>query len=152
MNKPELQGLSIRIAEPSDKDQVVDFSYRLNKTEHNELKRAEKIEKAISNQECFVININEMAVGFALFDYRFFDQGWIELIVIDKEQRAKGIGAQVIELICLQSRTDKVFTSTNRSNIPMQKALSKAGFTYAGELSGLDEGDPELFYYKNRRE
>ena len=30
----------------------------------------------------------------------------------------------------------------------MQKALKKAGFVFAGEVKGLDEGDPELFYYK----
>ena len=30
----------------------------------------------------------------------------------------------------------------------MQKALMKAGFSFAGKLIGLDEGDPELFYFK----
>lgn len=30
----------------------------------------------------------------------------------------------------------------------MQRALSKVGFSFAGEIIGLDEGDPELFYYK----
>jgi hypothetical protein len=30
----------------------------------------------------------------------------------------------------------------------MQRALKKADFTFAGELKGLDEGDPELFYFK----
>ncbi len=30
----------------------------------------------------------------------------------------------------------------------MQKALNKAGFSFAGKIEGLDEGDPELFYFK----
>jgi hypothetical protein len=30
----------------------------------------------------------------------------------------------------------------------MQRALTKANFAFAGELNGLDDGDPERFYYK----
>lgn len=33
----------------------------------------------------------------------------------------------------------------------MQKALSKGGFSFSGKLIGLDEGDPELFYYKKSK-
>ena len=91
---------------------------------------------------------DDKEVGVIIFDYRFFDQGWIELIVVEENYRAKGIGGQAINQICKLSRTGKVFTSTNRSNIPMQRALSNIGFTFAGEIIGLDEGDPELFYYK----
>jgi RimJ/RimL family protein N-acetyltransferase len=88
------------------------------------------------------------AVGFVLFDYRFFDQGWIELIVIEEKYRGKGIGVQAIDLVCKQCKTNKIFTSTNESNAQMQKALTKVGFSFAGKINGLDDGDPELFYYK----
>jgi hypothetical protein len=30
----------------------------------------------------------------------------------------------------------------------MQRALTKADFSFAGEINGLDDGDPELFYYR----
>jgi hypothetical protein len=30
----------------------------------------------------------------------------------------------------------------------MQRALAKAGFSFAGQLTGLDEAEPELFYYR----
>ena len=30
----------------------------------------------------------------------------------------------------------------------MQRALLKAGFTFAGELQEMDEGDQELFYFE----
>jgi RimJ/RimL family protein N-acetyltransferase len=70
------------------------------------------------------------------------------LIIIDKEYRGKGIGVKAFDLICEQCKSDKVFTSTNRSNTPMQRALAKANFTFAGEINGLDEGDPELFYFR----
>ena len=140
--------ISLRKATIKDKPLVVDFDYRLDKVEHIELNREEKITKAILNKECFIIMADNRPVGFVLFDYRFFDQGWIELIIIGEEYRGKGIGGQSFDLIIKQCKTDKVFTSTNSSNIPMQRALTKSGFTFAGKIDGLDDGDPELFYYK----
>jgi RimJ/RimL family protein N-acetyltransferase len=92
--------------------------------------------------------MNEEVVGFLLFNYSFFDNGWIDLIIIEKKYRGKGIAVEVFQLIGSGCKTEKLFTSTNRSNNSMQKALNKSGFVFAGELTGLDEGDPELFYYK----
>ncbi|MDN5202739.1 GNAT family N-acetyltransferase [Fulvivirgaceae bacterium BMA10] len=143
-----MENISLRKATIKDKALVVDFDYSLDKVEHIELKREEKITKAILDKECFIILVNNRAVGFVIFDYRFFDQGWIELIIIEEKYRGKGIGGQAFDLICKQCKTNKVFTSTNSSNIQMQKALSKAGFSFAGKINGLDDGDPELFYYK----
>ena len=143
-----METISLRKATTKDRKLVVNFDYNLNKVEHIELKRGEKIAKAILGEECFIILANNSAVGFILFDYRFFDQGWIELIIVEENYRGQGIGGQAMDLICKQSKTKKVFTSTNSSNTQMQKALSKAGFSFAGRINGLDEGDPELFYFK----
>ena len=87
-------------------------------------------------------------MGFVLFDYCFFDQGWIELIIIDEKYRGQGIGVQTLNLLHKQCKAEKIFTSTNTSNARMQRALDKAGFSFAGRIDGLDDGDPELFYYK----
>jgi RimJ/RimL family protein N-acetyltransferase len=143
--------IKIRQAGINDKATAVDLDYRLDKDEHIKLKREEKITKAILDGECFVISADDKEVGFMIFDYRFFNQGWIELIIIDEKYRGKGIGTKVFDIICEQCKSDKVFTSTNRSNSQMQRALKKADFTFAGELKGLDEGDPELFYYKKAK-
>ena len=143
-----MEKISLKPATKQDKSLVVSFDYALDKDEHIKLNREAKITKAIADNECFIIFADSKAVGFVLFDYRFFDNGWIELIVIDEKQRGKGIGGQVFDLISEQCKTDKLFTSTNSSNLRMQKALVKSGFTFAGEINGLDEGDPELFYYK----
>jgi len=143
-----METICLRKATIKDKALVVDFDYSLNKAEHIELRREEKITKAILEEECFIIIADDKAVGFVILDYRFFDQGWIDLIILDEKYRGKGIGGQAINLICKQSKTNKVFTSTNGSNLQMQKALIKVGFSFAGKINGLYEGDPELFYYK----
>lgn len=146
-----METISLKKASIKHEAIVVAFDYRLDKVEHVQLNRAEKIKKAILNHECFIILANERAVGFVLFDYRFFDQGWIELIVIEEKDRGKGIGGQAMSLICKLCETDKIFTSTNSTNVRMQKALKNIGFSFAGEIIGLDDGDPELFYYKRIR-
>jgi RimJ/RimL family protein N-acetyltransferase len=143
-----MNNIKIRQATINDKATAVDLDYRLDKDEHIKLKREEKITKAILDGECFLISADDKEVGFVIFDYRFFDQGWIELIIIDEKHRGKGIGKKVFEIICEQCKSEKVFTSTNHSNTQMQRALEKADFSFSGELKGLDEGDPELFYYK----
>jgi len=143
--------VKLRKATTTDKAIVVDYDYRLDKVEPIKLNREEKITKAISNGECFLILADTREVGFVIFDYRFFDQGWIELIIIDEKHRGKGIAGKVFDLLSEQCRTEKLFTSTNRSNTQMQKALDKADFSFAGKLDGLDDGDPEFFYYRLTR-
>jgi RimJ/RimL family protein N-acetyltransferase len=143
-----MENIRLRKATSKDIAVVVDFDYNLDKDEHIKLNREEKITKAISNDECFLILVENQEVGFVIFDYRFFDQGWIELIIINEKYRGKGIGGKTFDLVCEQCKSDKVFTSTNSSNIQMQRALSKADFAFSGEINGLDDGDPERFYFK----
>jgi RimJ/RimL family protein N-acetyltransferase len=146
-----MEKVTLKKATEKDKSLAVAIDYALDKDEHIELKREEKITTAISNNECFIVLADNRAVGFVIFDYHFFDKGRVELMIIDEKYRGKGIGGQVFDLLCKLCKTDKIFTSTNSSNLPMQKALTKSGFTFIGKLDGLDDGDPELFYYKKTK-
>ena len=47
--------------------------------------------------------------------------------------------------------SDDLFTSTNQSNIPAQRLFEKLGYTKTGIIENLDEGDPEIFYFKRLR-
>ena len=40
----------------------------------------------------------------------------------------------------------EIWTSTNRSNLPMRELLARSGFTESGFIEGLDPGDPELVF------
>ena len=71
----------------NDKNLVIAFDDDLNNVEAIELNREKKITNAILNKSCFIIKADNKAVGFAIFDHRFFEQGWIELIVIEKAHR-----------------------------------------------------------------
>lgn len=88
------------------------------------------------------------AIGYAVLEYTFFELGFVSMLYMHPAWRGRGAGTALMrycEAIC---RTDKLFTSTNLSNLPMQALLAKLGYSLCGVIHGLDEGDPELFYRK----
>ncbi|GAB5467969.1 MAG: hypothetical protein Kilf2KO_09990 [Rhodospirillales bacterium] len=83
--------------------------------------------------------------AFCCLDHNyFFERPFISLLIVAPDARRRGLGAG---LLSHSSRTlPEVWTSTNRSNVPMRTLLEKSGWRYCGELGGLDEGDPERFF------
>ncbi|MEO0383329.1 MAG: hypothetical protein AAF234_07240 [Pseudomonadota bacterium] len=83
--------------------------------------------------------------AFCCLDHNyFFEKPFISLLIVTADSRRLGLGAG---LLLHNSRMfPEVWTSTNRSNSAMHKLLTKAGWRYCGELSGLDDGDPEQFF------
>ncbi|WP_371630221.1 GNAT family N-acetyltransferase [Streptomyces sp. NBC_00341] len=86
------------------------------------------------------------ALGYCVVEYTFFEQGFVTMLMVAPGARGQGVGGRLLEDAAASCVTPKLFTSTNVSNQPMQRLLQRAGWTPAGLLHGLDEGDPELFY------
>jgi hypothetical protein len=61
-----MENIRLRKATINNKPIVVGFDYRLDKDEHIKLNREEKITKAISNQECFIILADHKEAGFLI--------------------------------------------------------------------------------------
>ena len=62
-----------------------------------------------------------------------------------------GEGEEIIgEIIDVtkKCKKEKLFTSTNKSNVPMQKLMEKLKYKKSGIVHNLDPGDPELFFFK----
>jgi ribosomal protein S18 acetylase RimI-like enzyme len=70
------------------------------------------------------------------------------MVYIDSDHRRRGVGTALIRHMESQCRTAKLFTSTNESNLEMQSLLAKLGYQPSGVIHNLDEGDPELVYFK----
>jgi hypothetical protein len=68
-----------------------------------------------------------------------------------RNNRRNGAGAALVKHIESLCQTPKLFTSTNLSNLPMQSLLAKLGYILSGVIHNLDEGDPELVYFKRLR-
>ena len=111
-------------------------------------KQKQFIIDAVSSGHCFVAVVDGNVVGFIVLDYTFYACGFISLLYVHPDFRRQGIGSQLIrhaETIC---QTEKLFTSTNESNVPMQGLLCKLGYVRSGTIENLDEGDPEWVYFK----
>ena len=72
--------------------------------------------------------VDDSIVGFAVFTDVFFHQPFIELLFIGEAHRRRSYGRALIEHCVRASPGQKVWTSTNTSNVAMRDLLEKAGF------------------------
>ncbi|ALC91634.1 acetyltransferase [Bacillus sp. FJAT-18017] len=112
--------------------------------------RREYILKAIEEERCIVANDNNLIVGFLIYDTHFFDCSFISLIIVRHTERRKGYATSLIKCFINNSPTKKIFSSTNKSNQTMQKVFKANGFIQSGFIENLDEGDPEIIYFKSK--
>jgi GNAT superfamily N-acetyltransferase len=77
----------------------------------------------------------------------FFGRDFVDLLFVAPSARRSGVGTRLLRSALDLEGTRQVFTSTNRSNAPMRGLLRREGWQPSGELEGLDEGDPEVFYF-----
>ena len=107
--------------------------------------RADYITSVAENGGLSVAALRGEVQAFCCLDHGyFFGKPFISLLIVSPDARRLGLGAGLLSHN--SSAYPEVWTSTNQSNSAMRKLLDKAGWRYCGELSGLDEGDPERFY------
>ncbi len=85
-------------------------------------------------------------VGYLVMDHGFFGRGFVAMLCVHPERRRRGIGQALMRHAEVACRTPRIFTSTNRSNLPMQRLLEGLGYRRSGMVDDLDPGDPELFF------
>ncbi len=87
-------------------------------------------------------------LGYAIFDYSFFDNGFLSMVYVSESQRRQGVASSLIEFAEQRCQRPKLFSSTNLSNAPMHALFARRGYSACGIVTELDEGDPEVFYVK----
>lgn len=113
-----------------------------------EPQRCEAIRRWIEQKICFVLRREGKIAGYGVLHYHFFSCGFIELLMVDPALRGQGIGSALLAALQQQCRKEKLFTSVNTSNTGMQALLLRQGFVLSGQVDNLDDGDPELFYFR----
>lgn len=112
------------------------------------LERVNGLVTAIAARQCYVAREGWNVLGFAVLTQHFFGNPFIDLVVIHPDHRRKGIATTLIRHLEAICPGDKLFTSTNQSNAPMQALCERLGFVKSGWVDNLDPGDPELIYFK----
>ena len=136
--------MKIRDATSSD----LSAMYAVDHMAAEEGSRRQHIREWVSAGRAIVAVIDDVIVGYSALNYTFFGYGFVAMLMVRKESRRKGVATALIA--CLEERceTDKLFTSTNESNKPMQALMQRMSYEPSGTVYNLDEGDPELFYVK----
>lgn len=113
---------------------------------------AELLTARIESGEVLIFERDAQLLGFAITTARsFFGFDFVELLSVDAEARRTGVGSSLLSEASSHSSTNRIFISTNQSNRPMIALLKNAAWHFSGKLEGIDEGDPELIYYKDVR-
>ncbi len=104
----------------------------------------------VESSEVILLEHGDLVRGYVVLRTRaFFGRDFVELLAVAKDDRRTGIGSLLLHHAAETSSTPRVFTSTNQSNVAMTRLLDKAGWQISGHLEGIDEGDPEVVYYKD---
>lgn len=144
----EVDFIDISVANIDDFNSILD----LDESVYGFRTRGRFIAESILKSECFKAGLNGKIVGFLILNYTFYENGFIDLLIVDNSYRRRRIGKKLIEYAESRCITEKIFISTNESNLPMQGLLSSCGYIKCGYINNLDDGDPELVYYKRVRQ
>ena len=136
--------ISIRPAAESD----VEALCALDPIARREEERREFIRREVASGACHVAVAGGEVVGYVVLNYTFYQQGFVDMLHVRDDRRRRGAGAALMRHVESLCRTPKLFTSTNLSNLPMQSLLASLGYELSGVIHNLDEGDPELVYFK----
>lgn len=110
--------------------------------------RVARVADAVRRRQALVARDGERKLGFAIVTHHFFGHPFIDLVVVHPEARRRGVGSALLAYVEKTQPGEKLFTSTNESNAAMQALLAKRGFARSGWIDNLDDGDPEIIYFK----
>jgi ribosomal protein S18 acetylase RimI-like enzyme len=108
--------------------------------------RRAAIQRWVTTAHTRVAQTRDQVTGYCVTEYTFFGQAFVTMVMVAANARGRGTGTRLLLDAQQHRNTAKLFTSTNLSNQPMQRLLTRLGWQSAGIVYGLDEGDPELFF------
>jgi ribosomal protein S18 acetylase RimI-like enzyme len=136
--------VTIRAATAADFDAIVAADTAVQ----GDSARISLLRSHIDGNRCWVADDQGKVVGFLVLEYTFYGNGFVSLLVVRQDSRRRGVGRALLRHALSSCTTAKLFTSTNESNGPMRSLLSDEGFEASGIIHNLDEGDPELVFFR----
>ncbi|MDX8122473.1 GNAT family N-acetyltransferase [Janthinobacterium sp. GMG2] len=143
-NRDETDKIITRAAQAGD----VDAMLACDAYAQAHASRGEAVRAAVGQGHCQVAIRAGQVAGYVLTRDDFFDYGFVSLVVVSPAYQRRGVGVGLLAAAEAACQTEKLFTSTNQSNLAAQRLFASAGFVRSGQIDHLDEGDPELVYMK----
>ncbi|WDR06621.1 GNAT family N-acetyltransferase [Devosia rhodophyticola] len=135
----------IRVATHDDQDAITGIDNLAAK----DSERIANIGRWISDGSCHLIACDDTVAAYGVLTDHFFDNGFIEMLMVAERFRRRGFGLALVEHFKTMCIGPKLFSSTNLSNRPMQQLLLKAGFCTSGYIENLDKNDPEIVFFRS---
>ena len=120
----------------------------LDETVYRGPSRRGTIGPAVAASRCAVARVDGIVRGYVVTRPDFFGHGFVDLLVVHPDYRRRGLATTLMRAAELDAPTDKLFTSTNQSNLAAQRLFERLGFVRSGTIDNLDEGDSEIVYFK----
>ncbi|MBH0174058.1 GNAT family N-acetyltransferase [Fictibacillus sp. 23RED33] len=137
--------MEIQYAKKHHLQKIIELDKKIIGSDH----RKEELEHAIKEERCLILYQEDEIAAFLIYHTHFFDCCFISLIMVDPAHQRKGLASSLLTHMSRISPTNKLFSSTNESNESMKKVFIKNNFKKSGFIDNLDEGDPEIIYYRN---
>jgi len=136
--------LIIRSASAADADAIT----ACDEVAERDPSRARAIARSIDAGQCFAAVVDGQPAGYAVLTHAFFGFGFVEILCVRRNSRRNGIGSALMASVEKHCQSARLFTSTNQSNVAMQRLLTRLGYQPSGRIENLDQDDPELIYMK----
>jgi hypothetical protein len=136
--------MRIRDATIDDRDRLIGFVAAA----HDEPAPVRTIDRVLQFGHCLIAENEDGIAAYAILEYTFFELGFLSMLYVDHRFRRQGIARA--EAAASRCSTERLFTSTNRSNAAMRALLADLQYVPSGEIENLDPGDPELFFFLQR--
>lgn len=139
---------NIREATAIDVDEIVHLETQI--TGLSLSREHEILGAAVSTHDCLVSTDDaKNVIGYIVLARKaFFGRDFVHLLGVADGHRRLGVATALLAGALARCSTHSVFTSTNESNVAMRSLLARDGWTFSGALTGIDEGDPELVFWK----
>ncbi len=135
--------VTIEAATPADADAVVEIA------RSTPWDKSAYLRRQVDAGNVRVAKRNDVTVGFITWNREFFGLPFVWLAVVAPAHRRQGVAARLFADIEARTAGQRLYSSTNRSHVAMQRFFEGRGYVRVGEVD-MDPGDPEMFYRLDR--
>ena len=104
--------------------------------------------RGLDENEVWIVYGRDVIYAYAWIYEGFFGHTFLAYLAVQPQYRRNQLAGMLLQTTEQCAVSDRVFSSTNVSNVAMQAVFERYGWRRCGHIDELDPGDPELVYVK----